>query len=499
MQRRTATHRSPSSPPHRSPAYPSSHSPLSQSFHHRLLTLSLMLAEIKVKWGKEDLTMEVDLGSTVGALKEALKAKTGVPVEKQKLMGLKPATSKDDATLSAAGLAPGKTVMLIGSAESAVAVPTVQAAAGEANKTGGFTATTTTSNGLRNIANTCYLNSALQMLRTIPEIREVLEAYRGDNALLRQLSAVLQSLESTKEAVMPLQLWTTLVQTNPTFGERDEHGGFMQQDSQEVLNVLLQAVNSVLPEKYAHLFEGKMHQTLTCVDDPTDKGKESEVPFTMLSCNITGEVQTLEAGLEHAFDERFTAPCEALQKDAAQFTRVSKLSEAPEYVFVHLVRFSWRVDIQKKAKILKPITFPFILDTAIVSTEALKAAEKPARDILQERRDKELERRRRPRAERESSPADTPEQEKVPLILKNESGYYELCGVISHKGRSADGGHYVYWGRKADAWLVYDDENVAAVSKEDVRRLRGAGEAHIAYVLLYRSRCPLTRAPVIPL
>ncbi|GET91002.1 ubiquitin hydrolase, putative [Leishmania tarentolae] len=457
------------------------------------------MAQINVKWGKENLTMEVDLDSTVGLFKEALKAKTGVPPEKQKLMGLKPSMNKDDATLRAAGLVAGKTVMLIGSAESTTRVPMVQAAVVEANESGGHAVTATTSNGLKNIANTCYLNSALQMIRSIPEIREVLDSYRGDNALLRQLGALLQMLESTKEAVMPLQFWTTLVQTNPTFGERDEHGGFMQQDSQEVLSLLLQAVKTALPEKYTNLFEGKLHQTLTCIDDPADKGKESEVPFTMLSCNITGEVQTLEAGLEHAFDEHFTAPCEALQKDAAQFTRVSKLAEAPEYVLVHMVRFSWRGDIQKKAKIVKPITFPFTLDTTIISTEALKAAQKPVREVIRERRDKELERRRRPRTEEKSSPVEKPEEEAVPLILKNESGYYDLCGVISHKGRSADGGHYVYWGRKAGTWLVYDDEHVAAVSEEDVKRLRGVGEAHIAYVLLYRSRDPVTRTPVIPL
>lgn len=457
------------------------------------------MAEIKVKWGKETLAMAVDLGSTVGAFKEALKEKTGVPVEKQKLMGLKPAMNRDDATLGAAGLAAGKTVMLIGSAESAAAVPSVQAAVVEANETGGFTATAATSNGLKNIANTCYMNAAVQLLRSIPEIREVLEGYRGENVLLRQLGALLQSLESTKDVVMPLPFWTTLVQVNPTFAERDEHGGFMQQDSQEVLNMLLQAVSTVLPAKYVHLFSGKLHQTLTCVDDPADKGKESEVPFTMLSCNITGEVQTLEAGLERAFDERFTAPSEVLQKEAAQYTRLSKLSEAPEYVLVHMVRFSWRGDIQKKAKILKPISFPIVLDTTIVATDALKTAEKPVREVIRERRDKELERRRRPRTEKESAPAAPAEPEAVPLTLKNESGYYELCGVISHKGRSADGGHYVYWGKKGNTWLIYDDEHVAAVSEEDVKRLRGVGEAHIAYVLLYRSRDPVTRTPVIPL
>jgi ubiquitin carboxyl-terminal hydrolase 14 len=464
------------------------------------------MVELKVKWGKENLVVDVELSGSVAALKEALKDKTGVPVEKQKLMGLKPSANRDDNTLTEAGLAAGKTIMLIGSAEGAAELPTVQAAVVEANEAGGFTATAATSNGLTNIANTCYMNSALQMLRSLPEICETLEGYRGDNALLRQLGSLLQSLEATKNAITPLQFWTTLVQANPTFGERDEHGGFMQQDAQEVLNMLLQAVSTVLPPKYAHLFSGTLHQTLTCTDDPSDNGKESEVPFTMLSCNITGEVQTLEAGLERAFDEHFTAPNAALEKEAAQFTRTSRLSQLPEYVFVHMVRFSWRNDIQKKAKILKPISFPTILDTSLVETEALKAAQKPQREMIRERRDRELEQRRRLRTERGDTPANADKaaaaeesEEKVPLTLQNESGYYELCGVISHKGRSADGGHYVYWGKKGSTWLIYDDQHVAAVSEEDVKRLRGVGEAHIAYVLLYRSRDPVTHVPVIPL
>lgn len=47
--------------------------------------------------------------------------------------------------------------------------------------------------------------------------------------------------------------------------------------------------------------------------------------------------------------------------------------------------------------------------------------------------------------------------------------------------------------------MVYDDENVATVSEEDIRRLRGVGEAHVAYVLLYRSRDPQSKKPTIPM
>lgn len=442
--------------------------------------------------------MEVDLSKTVADLKEQLQERTKVPAGKQKIMGLRSANPPNEVKLSEVGLAAGKTLMMIGSAEESAGIPTVQKAVTEESETGGFAASAPTSNGLTNIANTCYLNAAVQMIRSIPQIKEVLSSYTGNNVFIAQLGSVLRDLDSTKDAVVPLQLWTALIQAHPAFGERDDHGGFMQHDSQEVLNLMLQELKPALPAKYTHLFEGAVHQRLTCTDDPEDTGKESDTSFTMMSCNINGEVQTLEAGLECAFNETFTAPSEKLQRDA-KFTRHSELSGLPEFLFVHMVRFSWRGDINKKAKILKPITFPIILDTTLVSNEKLKIEQKPVREEVKVRRDKVLESRRRPRTEVDAKPEDPAPVETVPLTLRNESGYYELCGVISHKGRSADGGHYVYWGKKGSTWLIYDDANVAAVSEEDVKRLRGVGEAHIAYVLLYRSRDPVTNVPTIPL
>ena len=35
-----------------------------------------------------------------------------------------------------------------------------------------------------------------------------------------------------------------------------------------------------------------------------------------------------------------------------------------------------------------------------------------------------------------------------------DAGHYQLIGVVTHKGRSADGGHYVGWVHKSgDEWL----------------------------------------------
>ncbi|EPY25823.1 ubiquitin carboxyl-terminal hydrolase 14 [Strigomonas culicis] len=342
------------------------------------------------------------------------------------------------------------------------------------------------------------MNSAIEMVRTVPEVKEAILADTPavkNNRFLRALGELLLSLDSTREAVTPFPFWSQLITVNPTFGERSEEGHMMQHDAQEALSTMLQQLAGALPSKYARLFQGTVQQTLKCGDIPDDAGNVSSAPFAMLQCNIGGEVQTLEAGLAQSFNETFDARSDVLGREA-KFTKTSRLSALPEYLFVHMVRFSWKNDIQKKAKILKPITFPITLDVAHLCTEELNKEMKPMRQTIGERRDKEVERRKRGRAEQVE-----PEEavsEVVPLELHNESGYYELCGVISHKGRSSDGGHYVYWGKKGNHWLIYDDQHVAEVSEEDILRLRGVGEAHIAYVLLYRSREPTTKKPVVP-
>ena len=41
-------------------------------------------------------------------------------------------------------------------------------------------------------------------------------------------------------------------------------------------------------------------------------------------------------------------------------------------------------------------------------------------------------------------------------------GFYDLFAIVSHKGRSADSGHYMAWTRqKGDDWLVFDDDTAS--------------------------------------
>lgn len=68
-----------------------------------------------------------------------------------------------------------------------------------------------------------------------------------------------------------------------------------------------------------------------------------------------------------------------------------------------------------------------------------------------------------------------------------DTGNYELVAVVTHKGRSADGGHYVGWVHQAgDAWLCFDDDIVTSVKTEEILALRGGGDWHTAYLCIYR-------------
>jgi ubiquitin carboxyl-terminal hydrolase 14 len=332
--------------------------------------------------------------------------------------------------------------------------------------------------------------------------------------LSKSLLRLFESLDATKDAVQPVALWLALMGAFPNFAEMD-HGHPMQHDSQEALAALLQNALQLVQDdadlraKYGNLFHGSMtSQTFTA--SISESGEKTLTPhstersnFTILPCNISGEAQTLEAGLEQAMTETISTKNEATGSDVV-LEKKTQLDALPEYLFVHFVRFHWRKDINAKTKILKPISFPLVLDVLSLCSEDLKARLQPGRERVKLLRDAEVERRKRSRQksgleqeeEATAAPAAAPagEAEDIPMTLQNDNGFYELCAVISHKGRSAEGGHYIAWVLKAGTWLVVDDHNVAAVSVEDVKRLRGVGEAHIAYVLLYRSRDPVTGA-----
>ena len=71
----------------------------------------------------------------------------------------------------------------------------------------------------------------------------------------------------------------------------------------------------------------------------------------------------------------------------------------------------------------------------------------------------------------------------------NVSGFYELAAVLTHQGRTADSGHYIAWVRHTeDIWWKFDDDKVSQVTADEIGKLDGGGEWHMAYQCIYRER-----------
>jgi ubiquitin carboxyl-terminal hydrolase 14 len=142
---------------------------------------------------------------------------------------------------------------------------------------------------------------------------------------------------------------------------------------------------------------------------------------------------------------------------------------------VQQIRFIWKGEDKgtqteaRKAKILRSVNFPMMLDMDLYCSEDLRNRLAPNRAIQKERDDKKIEREK---AEFEVFKNERMNDEDMDTLkitqafkkLKKasevkefddmvyrefgtgiETGEYNLVGVITHKGRSADSGHYLGW------------------------------------------------------
>jgi ubiquitin carboxyl-terminal hydrolase 14 len=463
-------------------------------------------AAIKVKWGKEVIDVTIDLEQPGLVLKAQLQSLTNVPVDRQKIMG---ATIEDEKPLNKSGITNGKTLMLVGSADPALVADAAAAKQKFTEDKGGPTAHTGTPRGIVNMGNTCYLNSSLQVLRQVPEIGRI-GAAGPAHSVAPQLHKLMRDLDmGNSKPLTPFAFLTSFISNYPQFGEADAQGRPMQQDAQEAFSSILQSVQGACQahspeeaEAFKKLFTVRCDETLTCGETDAEAPIKSTSEMLMLPCNIEADTLTIENGVQHSLEGSLVKASTVLGRDAT-WRRQLKVSYLPEYLVVHLARFNWRRDTSQKAKILKPVNFPFVLDMYMYCNDGLKKALDPEREKIKQLRDTLAHQKKAAKGagKDESSPAESaPALPPVPLSeMGNRTGYYELCGVVSHKGRTGDGGHYVAWVKERGLWMVADDENSAVVSDDDVARLKGVGEAHIAYVLLYRSRDPVTQQLAMPL
>ncbi|KAL4917766.1 hypothetical protein BDW62DRAFT_183297, partial [Aspergillus aurantiobrunneus] len=545
--------------------------------------------------------VELDPDSNGETFKFQLYSLTGVEPERQKIL-VKGGQLKDETLLSSLNAKPNQTFMMMGTpsggqgsgelARPKEAVKFLEdMSEAEAARAQGATPA-----GLQNLGNTCYLNSTLQTLRSVPELHQELQKYRPSRNtggasglsnlsdfglgglgasmdLTSSLKDLFKQMSETQEGFPPLMFLNALRNVYPQFAQMDQNGhGYAQQDAEEAWSQIVSQLRQKLVIKdgeedsttevsFVDKYLGGRFESATECDEPAAKEvgeqpSESSDVFYKLDCHIDKDTNHLHDGILAGLEEKIEKNSPTLDRDAI-YTKRSRIARLPKYLTVHFVRFFWKRDAQKKAKIMRKVTFPAELDVVDFCTDELKKLLVPVRDKVRDIRKEELDversrkrqkivhqREEEAKSEEVSSmepmqkkkaaqerkdetkngkDEDTAmadayktdaeyEAEKNASILAakkelakllgpksaaddgtNKSGLYELRGVITHQGASADSGHYTSYVKKQssdskdDKWWWFNDDKVTEVEGSKIETLAGGGESHSALILLYRA------------
>eukprot|EP00069_Balaena_mysticetus_P002188 bmy_03995T0 len=347
--------------------------------------------------------------------------------------------------------------------------------------------------GLTNLGNTCYMNATVQCIRSVPELKDALKRYAGalrasgEMASAQYITAALRdlfdSMDKTSSSIPPIILLQFLHMAFPQFAEKGEQGQYLQQDANECWIQMMRV----------------LQQKLEAVEDDTVKETDSSsAPAVTPSKKKSLIDQFFGVEFETTYpyeprlrlQEEITKQSPTLQRNAL-YIKSSKISRLPAYLTIQMVRFFYKEKESVNAKVLKDVKFPLMLDVYELCTPELQEKMISFRSKFKDLEDKKINQQPKT-SDKKSSPPKEVKYEPFSFaddIGSNNCGYYDLQAVLTHQGRSSSSGHYVSWvKRKQDEWIKFDDDKVSIVTPEDILRLSGGGDWHIAYVLLYGPR-----------
>jgi len=259
-----------------------------------------------------------------------------------------------------------------------------------------------------------------------------------------------------------------------------------------------------------------------------------------LVCNIQGgsdgtaqtNVSHLAEGIALSLNGTIEKRSEVLGRDA-MWTRKQRIARLPPIITVQFGRFYWKAtpDSQDhagvKCKVMKPVTFNSTFDIYDFCTDEVKKELKKSRDkALKEEEDRINKKLKNEDTEGDVDMETAEDDDEAaalqaaiamsiqggdenplpvgPGLPAEFQGQYELFAVVTHKGRDADGGHYMAWVKaksnsgkvekiadtdeENEDWFVFDDDEVSPCKTEDVLKLKGGGDWHMSYLNFYRAK-----------
>ncbi|KAI3936662.1 hypothetical protein MKX01_034091 [Papaver californicum] len=361
------------------------------------------------------------------------------------------------------------------------------------------------------------MNSTLQCLRSVPELKSELINYPGKTNDLDQSSHLLTiatrdlfgELDRNVKPVSPMQFWMMLRKKYPQFGQL-HNGAFMQQDAEECWTQIMYTLSQSLrapngsenPEAVKKLFGIDLVSRVHCAESG-EESSEAESVYS-LKCHISHEVNHLHEGLKHGLKSDLEKVSPSLGRSSI-YLKESRINDLPRYLTVQFVRFFWKRESNQKAKILRKVDYPLELDVYDMCSDELRKKLEAPRKLLRdeegrkaglkidEKKPKETDVKMLDAEGSSSAKGETStpsSQEGATSESEGQlTGVYELVSVLTHKGRSADSGHYVAWVKQESGkWIQFDDDNPIPQREEDITKLSGGGDWHMAYICMYKAR-----------
>ncbi|KAJ7951659.1 Ubiquitin carboxyl-terminal hydrolase [Quillaja saponaria] len=315
-------------------------------------------------------------------------------------------------------------------------------------------------------------------------------------------------LDKSVKPVAPMQFWMVLRKKYPQFGQL-HNGVFLQQDAEECWTQILYTLSQSLrssgsssenADAVKALFGVELVSRVHC-QESNEESSETESVYS-LKCHISHEVNHLHEGLKHGLKSELEKASPSLGRTAI-YLKDSRINGLPRYLTVQFVRFFWKRESNQKAKILRKVDYPLELDVYDLCSEDLRKKLDAPRQILRIEEGKKFGLKTNGKssgpndndvkmsdAEGTSNgggePSTSTEEGKRETQM---TGIYDLVAVLTHKGRSADSGHYVAWVKQESGkWIEYDDENPLPQREEDITKLSGGGDWHMAYIIMYKAR-----------
>ena len=272
-------------------------------------------------------------------------------------------------------------------------------------------------NGFRNLGNTCFMNSGLQMLINNDDLNRLILNTESDDTFLKLYKKFITTYKNNNNRVINPQFVKDMVSS-----VYDMFSGYEQHDSDEFVSFFLNILNEkVGDDKIDELFQIKIKNTVKCkVVKCLNKSFNTE-KCVKLELNITNDTLTLddcyrEFKVSVRLEGDEMVHCEKCNKKRI-VSKKSEIESWPDNLIIHLKRFT--SNGRKLSKNNKDIDVPF---------EWRKG--------------------------------------------------FQLKGGVLHSGRLS-GGHYVYFGEHQGKWYLYNDSNVSELSENDLHKIKN--KAYIYY------------------